>query len=279
MASYHKYYFGRVDMFSALGDKKGLINKALNSSDIEFVGQYKYGFFEPKKIWIDEEEFVAGYLVKFKPILEKEVVDESRHEVIDREISDGVIAKSRFYLHCKTMVFSYRPIVGKISAQQFRKIFSHLVESLCGDLLAKCYVESIDEETKILDAINKFDLLERISVEVHPTNPNNRHIYKDVDTRIKGLEAQSFRQEIIGGTNGLNKNNVLSDDIYNSLVMAVDGYGEGVVVGKVDGEKKTIHTYDSPVNCDVDSAQDDSLVLLILNKAFKRIWNRKNEAP
>lgn len=271
----HKYYFGRVDIFSAKDNNREIISRALMSNRVSVFRRFKYGFFDANEITFKNHDFISGVLVKFKQVYEKEVVDESIHQVVDGGLQDGVVAKAAFYLDYRSKVIAYRPILNQISAKQFCYIFSRLIEQFNDELFVRCYVESINESMKIEDAINKFEVINRIGVEVHPTNPHNRELYQNIDNRLKVLEADSYKQEISGGANGLNKQKIVEDDSYKGLIMASDGYGKGFVEGIVNGEKMVVNTYDSPEICEVNDVDSLEGFLRQLFKRFEKIWNRK----
>jgi hypothetical protein len=223
------------------------------------------------------EEFVYGRLVKYKRLLEGEIVDEGSHRTVLGGLPYGIVAKSDFFLHYKSGVLAYRPIISKISANQFRLVFARLFEAGHDNFFVSAQVETVDEGIRIEEAIRTFDLIKKVSFDIHPTNPSNRDVYKRVDERLKRLQAEKLKQVVEANNRGLNREALLEDDIYRSLIMATDGYGNGAVYGVSEGRTMVITTGDSPVRKEILESPTPSEMLESLLPAFKQIWNRIRE--
>jgi hypothetical protein len=236
--------------------------------------EFKYGFFDVQEL---NNEFVYGRLVKYKRILEGEIVDEESHRTVVGGLPHGIVAKSDFFLHYKSGVIAYRPLASRISAKQFRHIFARLFEAGHDNFFVSAQVETIDEGLKIEEAIRKFEVIRKISFDIHPTNPSNRDVYKRVDERLKHLRAEKLKQTVEASENGLNRDALLEDDIYRSLIMATDGYGNGSLYGVSEGRTMVITTGDSPVRKDIVESPSALEMLESLLPAFKQIWNRIRE--
>jgi len=268
------FFFGRLSITSYASDKRGLILAGLKTEKFHDKNEFKYGFFDIQEI---NDEFVYGRLVKYKRILEGEIVDEQSHRTVVGGLPYGIVGKSDFFLHYKSGVIAYRPLASRISAKQFRFIFARLFEAGHDRFFVSAQVENIDEELRIEEAIGKLEIIRKISFDIHPTNPSNRDVYKRIDERLKRLKAQKLKQVVDAGEAGLNRDALLDDDIYRSLVMATDGYGNGSLHGVSEGRKVVITTGDSPVRKEIVESPSASEMLESLMPAFKQIWNRIRE--
>ena len=270
----HTYYFGRLNLLGKWDDKRAFVYKALTAGAIESKRKFKYGIFGVDDLSVQNYVFAHGKLVKYKPLLEGEVVDEQRGQIVEGGLPDGVVAKSDFFFHYQSEVVAYRPITNRLSSGQFREMFARLIEAGHHNFFVSASVELIEEEFGIIEAVQRFQVVKKVTIEIHPTNPSNRGTYKHIDERLKKLEAQKLRQVIEGGDDGLNKDALLNDDTYRGLVMASDGYGKGSVQGILDGAKVTISTGQSPVKKEILFSEDPRSVLYQLIPVFERIWKR-----
>ncbi len=268
------YFFGRVNTISNVTDKRQLFFQAFTANKFHMKGDYKYGFFTVREI---DSDFAYGLLVKYKPMLEGEVVDENVHQLVEGGLPDGVVAKSDFFIHIPSSVIAYRPITNKISSSQFRETFAHLIEVGHENFFVSVKVESIDEELRIEEALKKFDQILVLSFDIHPTNPSNRDTYKSLDEKLKLLNADKMKQTLESKSGGLNKSAILDDDSYRALIMAIDGYGKGVIHGTIEGNHKVISTEDSPVRKDVIVSNNPKDILDQLLPEFEKIWKRITE--
>lgn len=269
------FFFGRLNITSYANHKKNLILTGLRTEKFHDKNEFKYGFFDVQEL---NDDFVYGRLVKYKRILEGEIVDEESHRTVVGGIPHGIVAKSDFFLHYKSGVVAYRPLASRISAKQFRYTFARLFEMGHDNFFVNAQIETIDEGIRIEEAIRTFEVVRKVSFDIHPTNPSNRDTYKRVDERLKRLKAEKLKQIIeTDNEGGLNKDALLEDDTYRSLVMATDGYGNGAIYGVTEGRKVVITTGDSPVRKEIVESPSPSEMLESLLPAFRQIWNRIKE--
>ncbi len=268
------FFFGRLNVTAYNADKKELILKGLRTDKFHDKNEFRYGFFDVEEL---NDTFAFGRLVKYKRLLEGEIVNEESHRTALGALPYGMVGKSDFFLHYKSGVVAYRPVASRISARQFRFVFARLIEVAHDNFFVNAQVETIDEGLKIEEAFRKLEVIRRVSFDIHPTNPSNREVYKRVDERLKQLRAEKLRQVVEAGEGGLNKKALLEDDIYKSLIMAGDGYGSGSIHGFAEGRKMVITTGDSPVRKEIVESQSTSEMLENLLPAFKLIWERMKE--
>lgn len=268
------FFFGRLNINAYSTDKQSLILTGLKTDKFHDKNQFRYGFFDVEEI---SDEFVYGRLVKYKRLLEGEIVDEQSHRTVLGGLPYGIVAKSDFFLHYETGVLAYRPVVSRISARQFRFVFARLLEAGHDSFFVSAQVETIDEGIKVEEAIRRMEIVRKVVFDIHPTNPSNRDVYKRVDERLKKLKIEKLKQIIDAREDGLNKDALFEDDIYRSLIMATDGYGSGSIHGVVEGRTMVITTEDSPVRKKIVESPSPNEMLESLLPAFRQIWERMNE--
>jgi len=268
------YYFGRLNLIASYDDKNKFLLNSLKRQIEICKRDYEWGFFNVKNIEFCEIPFLAGYLVKYKPFKDEEVVDEESRQLTTTTIPNRAIAASQFFLHTKSGLLAYHPVPGKIGQHQFRHIFAELIEAANDHLLVDAEVQFIDEEIKILEAIRSFDKITSLVIELHPSNPSNRHIWERTDQRLKSMRAEKYRQQYYSGE-GLHINE--ESEVYGDILMAGDGYGKATLYGMKDGQEYEASTEQVPLKAKglKDGEPEDKLGSIF--HKIKEIWDRMTD--
>jgi hypothetical protein len=99
-------------------------------------------------------------------------------------------------------------------------------------------------------------------------------VWEDLEKHLRNMRAREMKKEITSKPSGLNAEAVKEDDIYQGLMMAVDGYGAGSLDGELDRRQVRISTKQDPVTKKVLAFEDPGSVLRQLRREFLRIWRR-----
>ncbi len=241
------YYFGRLNLIAYYTDKKPYIVNSLKKKQQVVVKEYEWGFFDVDEITIFEENYIYGNLVKYKTLTAEEIVDREKRKTITEPASDRVLAKSFFLLHIKSGLIGYHPIPNKISDNQFRMIFSRLIEEANDNLLINADIQTVNEEVEIIKAIRSFDAINSLFIRLHPSNPNYSHRWKKIDDKMKIMQAEIYKSSY-----NSNKGLVINeeDEVYEEILMASDGYGKAELYGQKDGKKKIASTEKIPIKAE-----------------------------
>jgi hypothetical protein len=258
-------------------DRHDFIYSALTSKVTETRRKFRYGFFDVQDLKSEEGIYAFGRMVKYKPVLEGEIVDEERREIVEGGLPLGVVAKPEFLLHYESSLVAYRPISNRLSHRQFRLVYAALIEAAHRDFFVSADLQPVVEQYKLLEAVFRFSRIDRISFEIRPTNPSNRDIYRHIDRRLKALNAAKIKETIISEQGGINQRELKDDDAFRSLLMASDGYGFGEVEGEIEGHKATIATEDTPVQEEIIATDDPGGLLDQLRASFRRIMSRDGQ--
>lgn len=273
----NSYLFGRINLYASdetIKNKFDFFVSSLNTKVVVTKYKFSYGFFDV--IVVDQhQQFLSGNLVKWRSELENEVVDQKKHIISEARLPDAVVGKSDFYIHVPSGIIAYHPISNKISDQQFRDIFTELIINANERFFVGIKFEVINEQIRLIDAINKLDKIFTVSFSVHPTNPSNRDVFKDIDERIKRLNAGEYSSTIEAkSTEGLNRQALQDDEFLSGIYMAADGYGDAMVSGIKGGREITIYTKNSPIKKSIEKSEDRITILNRLREMFERIQNR-----
>lgn len=273
----HRYHFGRLYLRGSWADLREYILRSLRADVYEPDRQYKYGIFDVRELTHQEHSFVFGRLVKYKHLLEGELVDEGAKRLMEGWLPEGVVGKASFFLHCGSWVIAYRPIANRISDHQFRVILPRLIKAANARFFVDANIESIEEELSLMRAVMALDTVERITVDIHRPNPSLRDVWRPLHERMQAIGAQRLRESVEARGPGLNKQAMEQDEVYRGLAMATDGYGSAAVQGIIDGRKVVVKTGDSPVIKEVMDSEDPEVILGQLYPAFQQIWERMRQ--
>ncbi|MCH2534363.1 MAG: hypothetical protein MK008_07985 [Bdellovibrionales bacterium] len=240
------------------------------------------GFFKVKKE-LDQNNylFISGYLGKFEPEKTQEVADRKQLDFNTLDIQDSVVAKSKFYLHIKSRIIAFQIVGQDISISSFRNRFCSVFNAGYDDLLVDTDIQLIEETNTLIASLAKFEKVFSFNVNLHPSNPNHRDIWKDVDKRLQKLRAKKYKEEIGADWDSEGLDIANDGDVKSKIYMAADGYGKATVKGEMEGELRTISTGKNPIVQEIaDSVSKEDCLLhrlsLMFGKIFERMKNHKD---
>lgn len=272
----HLYQFGRLSVIGAnTENKEQYIMTALSSNIHTASREFRYLVTNAKVIIHNENKFAYGELIKYKRILEGDVIDEDSKQILEGGLPYGIVASSKFFLHFNSQIIAFRPIASRISNNQFKENLSKLIEKGHNEFFVSVNVSSVDEEIEISEAFSVLKKITKLFFDVHPTNPSNRPVYRTLDERLKRLDAIKEQRTIQASEKGFNVDELKKDESYMGVLLAVDGYGRASLHGeKSDGTKVVINTDDSPVTKQVIDSEIPLEIIDQLFDTFNKIWQR-----
>jgi len=186
-----KYIFGRLNVLGpALEQKDEILFNGLSKSAIYTKKVNNYGFYNVGRITHVKVDYICGYLVKYRPSVDIQTANPRDRDITDENINNLVIAKARFFLHVKSGIIAYHPIANDIPEHLFREVFSRIIRDYYQDFFIEIDFSTIQEEQTIFEALKEFEIVERVIIRLHPSNPSNRDIWQKHDTRFKKLNAK-----------------------------------------------------------------------------------------
>ena len=268
------YLVGRLHIianYTNYNEKSEYIRLSLESKATVSKRESDWGFFDVKKLVFETENYFLGYLVKYRPRDLGETVDKNSHTITNTTINDHVQAKSHFILHIKSGLICYRPMLGLISDNQFRQLFKEIFEAANANMLVNVEISPVGDPTEIISAIKDFDIIRSIEFNLHPSNPRFNDKWKEIDQKMRMLQADYYKGSF-HGENGLKAEQ--NGEIMSEILMAIDGYGKAKIHGLKGNQKHSASTEHEPLN--IVSNQDAPINELMKSvvDCFKEIWNR-----
>lgn len=269
-----KYVMGRLNLIASYKDKFEYVKSSITKNVIvdSSSKKYKFGIFEVETKIIEDESFLIGTLTKFSPIEDEEKVNIKEGRIDVSQDKNNVVAKSNFILHVKSGLIAFRPIGNKISEQSFRKIFPEIIEKANEDFFINADIQIISQEIDIFKSLENFEKIRNVSIQLHPSNPTNRDIWKKVDEELQNSQVETYSTSYKS-----EKGIIVSSEskIFSEISMAADGYGKARIEGEQCGQKKVASTDEIPVRFDVSQDEDKNKILSgSIIKKFKEIWDR-----
>jgi len=276
----YTFQFGRVLLItgSGLEEKRELYSEVFSKPHPVSDFYNKYVFFDVQEIPIDQDSFIVGKLIKYKTKLENVVIEDSA--LGTSQVEDAIVAQPEFVLHPYTGIVAFRVMPGKFNASQFKNKFARLIEAAFDNFFISAKVETVNEELKIEEQFNLFTSLHSICLELHPSNPHNNDLWREIDDKIKALGAVEYNQQVVAPEGrSLNKEEVANSEIYAGIIMASDGYGHASIEGiQENGRRVKVTTDDNPIETKTHLDGEPEHLVKQLTQTFKMVWDRvKNE--
>lgn len=251
------YYVGRVV-------KTGFTNEDLIPALIE-----PKPFFNDDTIWTindgqqiieDNTVYIKGELSKAKPDARIPVLTENMKGKFEKDEPRMVLASSKFVYIPEFSGIAFRSIPNQIEPKTFIRQFCRIIESSLGDFFVQCEVKMIDDLESFMDRLKRIEKITLIKSRVKPPNPlfgilweslKNYLVQRKTEelqfkeiSRSAGLETEikTLIQLIIQGDQEKIKKFIETHSISIvdlSVLMALDGYGDG----RIDGIQQNRHVF------------------------------------
>lgn len=272
-----RYYFGRLNIIAVYDNKREFILNSLRADVAVITKTYSWGFFNIEEVETDDGRFVHGFLVKYAPETEEEVVVPESRQINDESIRNRINAKSRFFLHIPSGLIAYHPIGGRIEQGQFGKHFVDIIKKANDNFFTEANIQTVttEDNSEFANLIGRFERISKVKVFLVPSNPSNRDVWDRTDERIKNMNAATYEEEFTADPKSQGLNVLGDEELLSKFIMAQDGYGDATVSGKIDGEDRSISIKVNPIA--VQAPNDDNepqRVLGVLRLTFNKIFQR-----
>lgn len=270
------YLCGRLNLIAGTTkNKRDYVLDSLKNGATVTHDNYEWGFFDVAPVQVDGHELVSGFLAKFIPTVEEEIVDKNQHCLSMTKVDDRVIAKSSFFHHIDSGLIAFQAVSGKITANQFRKRFCQVFSRANEDMLCDAEIQIVTDEADILKRIHQFKSVRLIRIHLHPSNPSSRHIWQAIDDDMRNLSVDDYKQEFKSNKPGGMKVPADGDSTYKGILMANDGYGNAEIVGtSVEDRKLILSTEKIPVKTDIPPTDDRQSIAESVWEFFEKVLNR-----
>tara|TARA_R110000868_G_scaffold355726_1_gene617291 strand:- start:4995 stop:5807 length:813 start_codon:yes stop_codon:yes gene_type:complete len=233
----------------------------------------RYGIFSVSVI--DDVELgvvFTGELVKYQDLKEEEVVKDN--ELTIEYIKDAIQGRCRFFLTEKSHLIAYNPYGKVISPKAFCEAFSGVIIGADDTFNVDSEIYPINQEYEFMNFIKTMSRLETLIINLTPSNPNNRDIWKNTDDRLNEMNVKKYKEEM---TVKKNQSIEIDELTESKIIMAQDGYGKAIGSGKdLDGNDVTVSTdskesvMKKKINKDLSPTEQHFFIRDVFNKIIDR---------
>lgn len=254
-----KYYVARVIKQASL-DTEMLINAILNPITREY-GKNAWTFVNVQEFKDNNEHYIYGSLSKFELTGEISKVDTIKHSEFKQLEDNLILASSPFVYIPKHSGIVFLHVNGHINEKSFSKHFCQLIRDKY-NVFYTAKIEMISDMETFSQKLESLDIIYKLQAKVSPPNPLYGPLWKPLKDYLKKRNTDNMQivedapigQEIstdlpkyvkmATSLDNTEENNSLDNfpigDI--AILMAIDGYGNGVIKGKQGNKVMTIKT-------------------------------------
>lgn len=284
------YYVGRVLKLGIL-DQKMLIDAVLKPAFVNKRGN-AWTFIDISELdGNNGNKFLFGRLIKYSPNGEVSVVDESTRAEITQLEPNLVIASSPFIYIPEHSGIAFLNVSGQIEQQTFMKRFSEIITKTYDGFFVECGVELITDYKTFTRKLEAIETIIKIEAKVSPPNPLFSPLWEDLEKylRARNADVLTLKEESAENSelntyikNAVHDISIQNEDeqfkpnypmslIDSAILMAADGYGSGVIVGKTNSEHIVIKTCETSVNFSFDKVPNPYELYVKALEIFDRI--------
>jgi len=286
------YYVGRVLKLGVL-NQNTLIDAIRNPSTIYYRGN-AWTFIDVEEFKDDDEHYIFGRLSKFAPSGEITKVDIENHSEVTQFEPNLSVASSTFVYIPEHSGIAFLNVYNHIEQSTFTKRFSEIINEKYDNFFVDNKIEMVTDLRTFATKLAALDGIYKISAKVSPPNPLFGPLWKplkeylakrntdtmqiiedapeseplntDLSKHVKSISEQTIDNQYI-----------LSEDLPigdAAILMSADGYGNGTVKGKQNGETIIIKTSETRKHFTFDK---NPIPYDLYSKVINIFRNIKNE--
>jgi len=266
------YKFGRLHMigfFTEIEQKKDFVIKCLyNPFKISSVKGNMWNIINVNKVY----KYFVGYMVKYSDSSQEEIVDETENTLQTTNINKKVNEKYPFVMNIEDFVIAYT----ENQNSDFKNTFCDILNNTSTKFsIANFEISEISDNKKFFDEIGRAEFVNKIKIELQPSNPKFKELWKEVDEDLRKAGIQKLKEQYEGENIKVEEHSNLSKKLY----MASDGYGIGEAICLIDGDEVKISTNNNQLTKDVNFNKDEVMnAVNELDIVFENIKNRYNDS-
>jgi hypothetical protein len=283
------YYIGRVIKLGQLNDDA--LSGAILKPSIVHIGKHAWTFINAARYNFESEEFLFGRLSKYSPDAEVKVIDESRRQEMTRVEPNLSIASSPFIYLPRHSGIAFLHVANHVDRHIFVRRFCDVVKGSLQNFFVDCAIDLVSDLQTFASKLKRLNGIVEISVNISPPNPVFAPLWQPLknylDDRNLG-KLDVAEQAPVGeflNTNLPTHVSAVAEQTdatpYKpieplpltdaAILMAADGYGEGVVRGNQDGVLVVIKTSETAKNFAFDRNPRPEELFAVVSKLFKEI--------
>lgn len=227
-----------------------------------------------------KNSYISGYLIKYDPYSIDEVYDDTNAKLSTDSTKNKIVAKSYFIIEYDAGLLVFEEVSNQISKNTFIERFKELfIDNHKEKRTVLINISGIVEQYSFLERVKELKKIEKITLNLVPSNPHFADKWENVDERLRKLNIGKYKE--IQETKS-NEGIIIDEETESKILMSEDGYGDTQVYGKDENNIETfISTKSKERTVSIDIPKnifDQGLVSIInyMDKKIKKIKERTN---
>lgn len=263
------YYLGRMIKIGILDDKK-IFQALANPFTIVQHGN-AWTIIDANIYAVGDKQFAYGRLCKFAPETEVAVIDLIKKEKVLQPEKNVILASSPFVYIPEHSGIVFLKVWNHIEPRTFMIRYCSVITETHNGFFVECQIEPVADIRTFATKLSRLDGIYGISATVHPPNPLFGPLWRDLKDYLEQRKADTMKiQEDSPHNEPLNTD--LRDHVASiadshpdptapseplhigdaAILMAADGYGSGLVKGRIGSDSVVIRTSETIKNFTFD---------------------------
>ena len=227
-----------------------------------------------------KNNYISGYLIKYDSYSIDEVYDDTNAKLSTDSTKNKIVAKSYFIIEYDAGLLIFEEVSNQISKNTFIERFKELfIDNHKEKRTVLINISGIVEQYSFLERVKELKKIEKITLNLVPSNPHFADKWENVDERLRKLNIGKYKE--VQETKS-NEGIIIDEETESKILMSEDGYGDTQVYGKDENNIETfISTKSKERTVSIDIPKnifDQGLVSIInyMDKKIKKIKERTN---
>lgn len=233
---------------------------AVNGKNAHLRGGFKWNFAGIKT----GDDYIYGKLgksTKFNTLKR----DDKTKDYVPTEIAIDNVMVFLINLEQNIIVFESKKDIGHKAPLDIIKDIFNIIHKDKESL----ELELITDKREIIKRLNRMKFINKICLNVHPTNPHSTDSSEKMDNWLKQGRISRLKIEAHSEDKGIDLENL--DLIRSGLYLAQEGHGSGKIDGKIGDKKEKLITGKYPIRKEGNIQKDDEMNIKILLHQIKEL--------
>jgi hypothetical protein len=233
---------------------------------------YKVFNIEVKRV--GSKSFITGAIIKYASEHSEKILNDE-NKIEDVFLRNHLLANVRFIIDSNESLFIFEESRSHIPKETLPDRFLTILATGVQNDRSPISITPITESYTFLNRIKEIIQIKKITIKLHPSNPNNRDRWKTVDDKLKNDNITDYKEVLENKTPGGSIN--VDEETTAKIMMGEDGYGKTIAEGIDEkGERISITTASSEVQAkaDIESKVDIEEEIIELQTKTAEIKNK-----
>lgn len=288
------YYAGRVLKLGVLNQDM-LLEAIRQPRAVRYRGN-AWTFIDVEEHQTGNEHFVFGRLSKYAPDGQVGVVDETTRSEKRQVEPNLLVASSPFVYIPEHSGIAFLNVAGQIEVQGFIRRFCEIVEATHDGFFVDCDIELVTNLKTFAAKLLSLEGIFKIEARISPPNPLFSPLWRSLEQYLRGRntdrmtvvedapEAGTLKTELPSLVDLASRQTPEDQFIPENaipigdaaILMAADGYGNGIIRGRRGEEVVVIKTSETALNFTFDKTPVPYELYLKAVEVFRRIERQRH---